>query len=62
LSSRRLSVTPRHNDGHHKLIKWGMVTHGAIDGDTRCVVWLRVANDNLATTPLRCFHGAVHEY
>jgi len=38
--SRRLSVTPRHNEGHHKLIKWGM-THGAIDGDARCVVWLR---------------------
>jgi D-aminopeptidase len=38
------------------------VTHGAIDGNTRCVVWMRVANDNLATTPLRCFRSAVAEY
>jgi len=59
---RRLFFTPRHNDGHHKLIKWGTLMHGAIDGNTRCVVWMRVANDNLATTPLQCFRGAVAEY
>lgn len=46
-------------DGHHKLIRYGMITHGCIDGFTRAITWLCVANDNIATTPLRCFHQAI---
>ncbi|KIO17819.1 hypothetical protein M407DRAFT_49449, partial [Tulasnella calospora MUT 4182] len=26
-----------HIDGHHKLIRWKIVTHGGVDGKTRVV-------------------------
>ena len=55
-------AVPRHMDGHHKLIRYGMVTHGCIDGRTRTITWIQIANDNLATTPLRCFREAIKEY
>jgi hypothetical protein len=29
-----------HMDGHHKLIRYGLVTHGCIDGHTRVVIYL----------------------
>jgi hypothetical protein len=51
-----------HFDGHHKLIKWGLVTHGGIDGDTRLVFCLRCSNNNRADTALRCFKEGVKEY
>ena len=52
----------RHIDGHHKLIRYGMVTHGAIDGATRTVLWLSIENDNFSTTPRRLFHDAIGQY
>ena len=30
-----------HADGHHSLISWGFVIHGAIDGYSRLIVYLK---------------------
>ena len=51
-----------HIDGHHKLIKYGLVTHGCIDGFTRTVIYLRCTDNNLSTTTLKLMKNAVHQY
>ena len=51
-----------HLDGHHKLIKWRMVTHGGIDGYSRTVVFLRCSDNNRAYTMLSAFSSGVEEY
>jgi len=38
------------SDGHHKLVRWGMVTHCGIDGYSRLVVYLKSSNNNTAST------------
>ena len=43
------------SSGHHKLIRWGVVTHGCIDGKTRLVVFLRASTNNEASTVLKSF-------
>lgn len=37
-------------DGHHKLIRWKIVTHAAIDGYSRMIVFMKCSNNNKATT------------
>ena len=49
-------------DGHHKLIRWRLVTHGGIDGYSRMVVFIGCSNNNRADTVYTVFLGAVHEY
>ena len=49
-------------DGHHKLVRWGMVTHGAIDGYSRLVVFLRCSNNNTAETVYNLFLSAVQRF
>ena len=39
-----------HIDGHHKLIRWGIVIHGGIDGFSRLITFLRAATNNRAET------------
>lgn len=51
-----------HIDGHHKLIKYGLVTHGCIDGFSRTVIYLRCTNNNNASTTLSLFKRGVTEY
>ncbi|XP_064384818.1 uncharacterized protein LOC135333721 [Halichondria panicea] len=51
-----------HMDGHHKLVRWGMVTHGAIDGYSRLVVFLRCSNNNTAETVYNLFLSAVQRF
>lgn len=51
-----------HVDGHHKLIKWRLVTHGGIDGFSRLITYLRCSNNNLADTVTECFIEATHQY
>jgi hypothetical protein len=49
-------------DGHHKLIRWGLVTHGGIDGYSRLIVYLKCSADNKAQTVLQLFQKAVAAY
>ena len=47
-----------HMDSNLKLRHWRMVIHGCIDGFSRCIIYLRVNNNNRATTVLSCFQRA----
>ena len=49
-------------DGHHKLIRWRMVTHGGIDGYSRTIVYLKTSTNNRATTVYELFIGAIQQY
>jgi AraC-like DNA-binding protein len=51
-----------HLDGHHKLIRWRFVIHGAIDGFTRMVTFLHCSNNNCAETVLNNFVAAVNQF
>ena len=51
-----------HCDGYHKLIRWNIVVHGAIDGYSRLIMYLRASNNNRASTVLSAFTSAVEEY
>ena len=48
-----------HIDGNHKLIRWGIVVHGGIDGYSRKIMYLKCGTDNKATTVLKLFEAAV---
>lgn len=47
-----------HLDGNHKLIRWGLVIHCAIDGFSRACTYLKCSSNNRATTVLECFTEA----
>ena len=51
-----------HVDGYHKLIRWGIVIHGAVDGYSRLPVYLRAASNNKAITVLKWFLEATTQY
>ncbi|KAK7030025.1 Integrase catalytic domain-containing protein [Favolaschia claudopus] len=51
-----------HMDGHHKLINWGIVIHGIIDGYDRLIVGLRGSTNNRASTVLQLFLRAVNKW
>ncbi|XP_033099824.1 uncharacterized protein LOC117103393 [Anneissia japonica] len=51
-----------HIDGHHKLIRWRMVTHGGIDGYSRLPVYLKCSTNNKAQTVAESFTQAMHQY
>lgn len=51
-----------HLDGNHKLIRWRFVTHGAIDGYSRTITFLRCSDNNRATTVLDGYKGGVAIY
>ena len=48
-----------HLDGHHSLIRWGLVIHGCIDGCSRRIMFLRCSNNNLSQTVLELFLKAI---
>ncbi len=50
-----------HLDGHHKLIHWGFVTHGCIDGYSRLIVFLRCSLNNRSETVGELFYSAISE-
>ena len=51
-----------HVDSHHKLIRWRIVTHGAVDGYSRVIPYLLVAGNNRADTALCGFLIGVDRY
>lgn len=51
-----------HLDGYHKLIRWKFVIHGAIDGYSRLITYLRVSTNNRASTVLGAFRSAIEHY
>ena len=51
-----------HIDGHHKLIRWRFVIHGAIDGFSRMITFLQCSDNNRADTVFSSFITAVEQY
>lgn len=51
-----------HLDGHHKLVRWGIVIHAAVDGFSRLPVFLHASDNNRAATVLQHFLQAVEVY
>ncbi|KAK0522649.1 hypothetical protein OC835_006506 [Tilletia horrida] len=51
-----------HLDGHHKLIRWRMVIHAAIDGKSRLVTFIQASSNNLASTVGDAFLRATQSY
>ena len=50
-----------HIDGHHSLINWGFVTHGAIDGFSRLIVFLHCSTNNRSDSVLNLFNEALEQ-
>lgn len=51
-----------HIDGHHKLIRWRMVTHCAIDGFSRLVLYIKCSDNNRSRTVYDQFIEATRNY
>jgi hypothetical protein len=51
-----------HMDGHHKLIRWKLVIHAAIDGYSRMITYCSCSNNNKSTTVLNLFLEAIEDY
>mmetsp|Transcript_25666 Transcript_25666/g.36809 ORF Transcript_25666/g.36809 Transcript_25666/m.36809 type:complete len:316 (-) Transcript_25666:225-1172(-) len=51
-----------HIDGNHKLIRYGMVIHGCIDGRTRCIIYLALKNSNSSKVVLDLFKDGVNRF
>ena len=51
-----------HMDGNHKLIRYKFIIHGAVDGFSRLVTFLKCSNNNRAETVLQSFVDAVQRY
>ncbi|KAK6961870.1 hypothetical protein R3P38DRAFT_2592985 [Favolaschia claudopus] len=51
-----------HLDGHHKMIRWGVVVHGFADGYCRTVTGIRASDNNTSDTVLDVFVHAGEEY
>ena len=49
---------PWHIDGHHKLIRWGFVVHGGVDGFQRKIMYIRCNGNNRAETVFNLFYQA----
>ena len=51
-----------HIDSHHKLIRWRIITHGAVDGYSRCITYLKSVDNNRAATVLQIFCDGVSRF
>ena len=51
-----------HIDGNHKLIRWGIVIHGCVDGCTRIIIYLAARDNNLSQVALDAFEDGVARY
>ena len=62
---RRVYMNPHphflwHIDTNHKLIRWKLIIHAAIDGFSRNIIYLECFNNNKAHTVLNLFMHAVY--
>ena len=48
--------------GHHKLVRWKLVTHAGIDGYSRLIVYLKCSTNNRASTVYELFLEAIQQY
>jgi len=51
-----------HLDGHHSLVNWGFVVHGAIDGFSRCILFLQCSTNNKCDTVRQLFLSATNNF
>lgn len=51
-----------HIDGNHKLIRWKLVVHAAMDGYSRMVTFLRCSDNNKAESVQDLFSTAVTQF
>ena len=51
-----------HIDGHHSLIRWRFVVHGAIDGYSRMIMYLSCSTNNKSSTVMQLFREAITEF
>eukprot|EP00794_Sanderia_malayensis_P013450 gene13450-14831_t len=51
-----------HADGHHSLVTWGFVIHGAIDGFSRFIVYLECSTNNKSDTVTELFLEATRNF
>ena len=51
-----------HLDGNHKLIRWGFVIHGCVDGFSRRIMFLKCSTNNKAVTVQQLFQNAVQDF
>lgn len=51
-----------HIDSNMKLIRWGFIIHGGIDGYSRLITHMKLSTNNRATTVLPIFKEAVSTY
>ena len=49
-------------DGHHKLIRWKIITHAAIDGYGRIILCMKCSDDNKSSTVYNYFLQATENY
>ena len=51
-----------HIDGYHRLIRWRFVVHRGIAGYSRLITYLRISNNNRATTAFSAFEADISQY
>ena len=51
-----------HIDGHHSLVRWRFVVHGAIDGFSRMITYLSCSTNNRSSTVMQLFRESVMEF
>ena len=51
-----------HIDGHHKIVRLRFVIHGAVDGFSRTIVFLKCSDNNRASTAVDLFQGSVSSF
>lgn len=51
-----------HLDGHAKLIEYGIIIHGCIDGYSRHIMFMRASCNNKAITVSRLMRDAFYRY
>ena len=51
-----------HLDSNHKMVRWGFVIHGCVDGFSRPMMFLKWSTNNKAVTVLQLFQNAVQDF